>query len=226
MKHIQLELNAGGREQEIHQMYDLLANSTFVTRAETTHWNYSDDGLGIMHYVHGDAERFAGRLEQIDDVKQYDLTEISDQAFYAYLQCDLHDPASRVFSALTQGRLVVNHPIEWTENGSSLVSLVGTSDEIQAAIEDIPDPISVTMNRIGGLQQATEAVEGLLSDRQREAIETALSLGYYERPRDAKLEDVAERMGCARSTAAEHLRKSESKILNAVFDSAEMNRQE
>lgn len=218
MKHVHLELDAGGREREIHSMYDLLANAAFVTRAETTHWNYSDDDLGIMHYIHGDAERFASRLEQIDDVERYDLTGVSDETFYAYLLCDLNGPARRVFGALTQGRLVVNHPIEWTENGSSLVSLVGTSDEIQAAIEDIPDPISVTMHQIGGLQQATEAVEGLLSDRQRAAVKTALSLGYYERPRDATLEDIAEQMGCAPSTAAEHVRKSESKVLNAVFE--------
>lgn len=218
MKHVRLELNAGGRESEIHPMYDLLANAEFVERAKTTHWNYSSDNLGIMHYVSGDGERFAERLEEIDDVQRYDLTDVNETTFYAYLMCDLTGPARRMFDALTQGQLIVHHPIEWTEDGSSFVSVVGTSAEIQAAVEDVPDPVSVTIHRIGGIEQTTDAVEGALSNRQRVAVENALAIGYYEIPREATLEDVAEEMGCARSTAAEHLRKVEAKILTAVFE--------
>lgn len=218
MKHVRLELDAGGREGEIHPMYDLLANAEFVERAKTTHWNYASDTLGIMHYVHGDAERFAARLNGIEDVNQYDLTEVTDSTFYAYLMCDIDGPARRMFGALTQGRLVVHHPIEWTEDGSSFVSVVGTPAEIQAAAEDVPDPVSVTVHQIGGIEGTTEAVEGVLTDRQRLAVERALALGYYAIPREASLEDIAEELGCARSTAAEHLRKSEAKVLGAVFD--------
>lgn len=218
MKHVRLELNAGGREAEIHPMYDLLANAAFVDQAKTTHWNHSGDNLGIMHYVHGDAERFAGRLADIDDVKRYEITDVTANTFYAYLMCDLTGPARRMFGALTQGRLVVHHPIEWTKDGSSFVSVVGTSAEIQAAVEDIPEPVSVTIHQIGGIEQTTDAVKGILSDRQREAVKRALAVGYYATPREATLEDVAETMGCARSTAAEHLRKSEAKVLNALFD--------
>lgn len=218
MKHVRLELDACGRESEIHPMYDLIANAEFVDRAKTTHWNYSSDNLGIMHYVSGDSERFAERLDAIDDVKRYDLTDVNETTFYAYLMCDLTGPARRMFGALTQGRLVVHHPIEWTEDGSSFISVVGTSAEIQAAVEDVPDPVSVTVHRIGGIEQTTDAVEGVLSDRQRVAVKHALAIGYYEIPREATLEDVAEEMGCARSTAAEHLRKVEAKVLTAVFD--------
>lgn len=219
MKHVRLELDAGGREREIHPMYDLLANTEFVERAKTTHWNHSGDNLGIMHYVSGESERFAERLDEIDDIKRYDLTDVNKTTFYAYLMCDLTGPARRMFGALTQGRLIVHHPIEWTEDGSVFVSVVGTSAEIQAAVEDVPDPVSVTVHRIGGIEQTTDAVEGVLSDRQRVAVENALAIGYYEIPREATLEDVAEEMGCARSTAAEHLRKVEAKVLTAVFDS-------
>lgn len=219
MKHVRLELNAGGREREIHPMYDLLANAEFVKRAKTTHWNYSSDNLGIMHYVSGDGERFAERLDEIDDVLDYEMTDVNETTFYAYLICDLTGPARRLFSALTQGQLIVHHPIEWTEDGSSFVSVVGTSAEIQAAVEEVPDPVSVTIHRIGGIEQTTNAVEGSLSTRQRAAVESALALGYYEIPREATLEDVAEEMGCARSTAAEHLRKVEANVLTTVFDS-------
>jgi predicted DNA binding protein len=59
--------------------------------------------------------------------------------------------------------------------------------------------------------------ESLLTDRQREAVEAANDLGYYEIPREASQEDVAERIGCAASTAAEHLRKAETKLLRSIL---------
>lgn len=37
MKHVRLELTADGSESEIHPMYDLLANASFVDRVKTTH---------------------------------------------------------------------------------------------------------------------------------------------------------------------------------------------
>ncbi|MFC6975764.1 helix-turn-helix domain-containing protein [Halomicroarcula sp. GCM10025709] len=61
-------------------------------------------------------------------------------------------------------------------------------------------------------------VETRLSDRQREAVEAALSLGYYDIPRTATHEAVADALDCAPSTAAEHLRKAESRVLHALFD--------
>ncbi|MEF8813524.1 MAG: helix-turn-helix domain-containing protein [Halovenus sp.] len=70
---------------------------------------------------------------------------------------------------------------------------------------------------IGGLEGVPGLDESRLSNRQREAVEVALELGYYETPRTANQEDVAEAMGCATSTAAEHLQKAESKILRAVL---------
>ncbi|MFB6270101.1 MAG: helix-turn-helix domain-containing protein, partial [Halobacterium sp.] len=204
---------------EIHAMYDALANAPFVERAETTHWNYSGGDLGIMHYVHGDSDRFAARLADIEDVERYDVTDVGDDSFYAYLLCDVDGPARQVFGALTQGRLVVNHPIEWTESGTVLVSVVGPAAEVQAAVEDIPDPVEVSVREIGGVGQTADAVGGVLSERQREAVEAALALDYYAIPRGATLEDVADEIGCARSTAAEHLRKSEEKVFDALYDS-------
>mgnify|MGYP002276742734 CR=1 FL=1 len=55
-----------------------------------------------------------------------------------------------------------------------------------------------------------------LTDRQREAVEAGLDLGYYDVPRTTDHEAVADALGCAPSTAAEHLRKAESKLLRAV----------
>ncbi len=57
-----------------------------------------------------------------------------------------------------------------------------------------------------------------MTERQREALEAALSVGYYEVPREADHEAVADAIDCAPSTAAEHLRRGEANALRALFD--------
>lgn len=216
MKHVRLSLTAHGREAELHPMYDLMANGDQVERAETTHVNFTGDDLGIMHYVEGDREDFEAAIAAMDDVHEYELTDAEAGSFYAYLHCDPGD-ATAMFQALTQDRLIRVPPMTFRADGSVTVSLIGVADEIQTAVDEIPGIVDVTIEEITGVGRATGAARSLLSDRQRAALDAALELGYYDIPREASNEDVAEAIGCAPSTAAEHLRKAESAVLQAVF---------
>lgn len=217
MRHVRLELTANGREGEIHPMYDLLANADCVSTARTMHWNVSGDELGIMHHVDGDLPEFEAAIDTIDGVHDYDITRVDEGSFYAYLMCVVTEPASQLFGALTLGRLVVSFPIEWAPDGTVSVAVIGSSEDIQAALDGIPDPVECTVREIGGIEQASEIAESVLTDRQRDAVVTALELGYYDIPRSASISDVATRLDCAKSTAAEHLRKSETKLLSSIF---------
>ncbi len=97
------------------------------------------------------------------------------------------------------------------------VAAVGPSDQLQAAIEGVPDGIETTIEEIGG-SWSRRGVIARLSDRQRAAIAAGIEVGYYETPRQATHADVAAVMECAPSTASEHLRKAESKLLTALFE--------
>jgi predicted DNA binding protein len=52
-----------------------------------------------------------------------------------------------------------------------------------------------------------------LTDRQAAALAAAVELGYFDTPRRASAEDLAEKLGISPSTAVEHLRKAEKKVL-------------
>ena len=58
----------------------------------------------------------------------------------------------------------------------------------------------------------------VLTDRQREALELAHEMGYFERPKGANASEVADRMGVNRSTFSGHLAAAQSKLLDAVLD--------
>lgn len=56
-----------------------------------------------------------------------------------------------------------------------------------------------------------------LTDRQREVLRLAFEMGYYEVPRIASSEDIADRVSLDPSTVAEHLQRAERNLLEAVF---------
>ncbi|AFZ71668.1 helix-turn-helix domain-containing protein [Natronobacterium gregoryi] len=55
-----------------------------------------------------------------------------------------------------------------------------------------------------------------LTDRQREVLETAHELGYFEYPRGSNATEVADAIGIAPSTFTEHLTTAQSKIMDVL----------
>lgn len=217
MKHVRVSVTAGGREDEIHPMYDVWANASFVERATALQWNFTGDALGILHHAVGDDDAFETAVDEIPEVLDYDIVPAGGDTFYAYIRDATTDALAELFGPITRGGLIVIPPIRYHEDGAVTFSIFGPDAEIQAAIETVPDPVDVTIEEIGGLAATAAAVEARLSQRQTEAMEAAADLGYYDVPREASHEDVAAVLGCAPSTAAEHLRKAESKLVSSTF---------
>jgi predicted DNA binding protein len=199
-------------------MYDLLVNAECVERATAMHWNYSGDELGIMQFVEGDPDAFRDAVEEVSEVVDYELTVAGTDAFYVYIRDATNRRLRELFDLLDRSPVVVIPPVEYSPDGSVSYSVFGPSSAIQSVVEEIPEPIRVTVTGVGSIAAVPSAVETTLSDRQRQAIDAAVDLGYYDIPRTATHDDVAGAMGCAPSTAAEHLQKAESKLLRSVVD--------
>jgi predicted DNA binding protein len=63
-----------------------------------------------------------------------------------------------------------------------------------------------------------------LTDRQYEVLAVAHDLGYFEYPRGANAEDVAEELGITQSTFAEHLSAAQSKLVGELLEVSERSR--
>jgi predicted DNA binding protein len=59
---------------------------------------------------------------------------------------------------------------------------------------------------------------GQLTRRQREVLETAHELGYFDHPKGANAGEVAEHLDISRATFREHLGAAQTKLLDAVLD--------
>jgi DNA-binding CsgD family transcriptional regulator len=198
-------------------MVEPILESEYVAESKLLDVNLAnDDRPTLLFVIEGDRERFAAALDAIPEILDHDLTPIDSGRFYAYLRPETNPAIRDLLSTLTRDGLVISLPVVYRD-GSVRVELVGTANVLQNAIDDLPAGIRVHVTQVGEYDTDRESVASALSDRQREAVETGLSLGYYEIPRQATHEDIAERMDCAPNTASEHLQKAEAKIVAAVM---------
>jgi len=218
MKHVRVRLTAHGRESDVHPMYGVLTEASFVERATALQWNYTGDALGILHHVVGDADALERAMGEIPEVVGYDMARVTDRSCYVYVRDATTGPLRELFAPVSSGGLLVVPPVTYEPDGTVVFSMFGPDDELQDAVTSVPAPLEVTIEAVGGLADTTAAVEATLTNRQREIATTAVTMGYYDVPRTASQEDIADELDCAPSTVAEHLRKAESRIMRGQFN--------
>lgn len=200
-------------------IFNLLARSTSVTETRLYEWNISaNQSVTGLFEVIGDRDRFQGELSELDSVKWYDITPVSDRRFNLLMVLDLGNATllSKGLEELTQEKLILMKPVLY-RNGRNRAQIVGTSSVLQSVISELPPERDMSIERIGVFNQRRERPLSGLSDRQQETLSVAFELGYYEFPRAATHADIAERLDCAPNTASEHLQKAEAKIISTAL---------
>lgn len=140
-------------------------------------------------------------------------------------------PQIRKFSVLSQGSDRAD-VVTWAEQSSILEHLLKTNcvfvgptivkggienwqimapsrEELQEAIASLETHAEIAYIR----GSAPADMSGQLTEKQANALAIAVDIGYFDTPRRASIEDVAAKLGLAPSTAVEHLRKAEKKVL-------------
>jgi len=112
-----------------------------------------------------------------------------------------------------------------SEGRCTVVVRTSADTDVRAVVErvqaDFPDAELRAKRQQGGERPDEELVpEGVLdglTDRQLEAVETAYGAGYFEWPRDATAEDVAEELDIASPTFHNHLRKAQNALIGELL---------
>ena len=58
---------------------------------------------------------------------------------------------------------------------------------------------------------------GKLTEKQMDAVVAAYNNGYYQTPREANVQNIADRVHVPRTTLQEHLNKAENKLISAII---------
>lgn len=98
-------------------------------------------------------------------------------------------------------------------------------EELRAVVADLRDRFPdgnvtrLVRSPAGERPQDSAFVDrGRLTARQREVLETAYEMGYFERPRRANATEVAAELDISPSTFGEHLSAAEAKVFADLFE--------
>lgn len=200
----------------IHPVDAVIADSE-ASREALMHVNALGDGTGVLLYrLRGDPETVVENIEGHDDVIAHDLLDVQEETFHVYLHVLPGEPAGSLMALAQKYALMIDTPLEFTDRGGLRTTVVGTHEMLRQALAEVPDDVQISVEQVGQYSPDRRDMLSMLTDRQLEVFETAVELGYYEIPRRATHEDIADALECAPSTVDEHLRKAESRVLSTL----------
>lgn len=212
MRYLRAVLETG--PETTHPMHAFVADHGDLTDYRLLQWTPTGaDETSLLFHVRGDREAYEAALVERAEPVAYAVAPDVASSFYVYVRDRLSEPARRLAGAFAGSGLVVVPPVEYRDDRTVALGVVGPGDALQAAVAAVPDEVGVDVRRVGRYDAAALSPTGRLTDRQYEAVRVAVEAGYYETPRTATVADVAAELGCAPGTAAEHLRKAVSRVL-------------
>jgi predicted DNA binding protein len=223
MKHIRITARPDPDRMPPFLAY--LLDSPDVAEARAVDWNRAAPNTTTHLYaIDGDVEQFGAAARDTTGVESVALSAVDEPRSYALL--GVRDDEVAMFgvieAALARAGLVVRRPLVYRD-GKIHGHVVGDPDALQTVLDRAPDALQLQVDKIGRFPSARANPASELSDRQWEALEAALDLGYYDKPRGATHEEIAEALGCAPNTASNHLQKAEAKLVHAVMDDIGVN---
>lgn len=199
----------------LHPADRALVEEPSVERRSISQVTLLEDGTAVMLYrFRGPAARAQTALEAVDSVVAADVTEGPD--CLAYIHVEANDTVESLLRILLEQEIVIDPPIDCLPNGSVRTTLVGTSDAIRRAVDQVPDELHVSLESLGDYQPEHSTLAARLTERQHEILEAAVEMGYYEVPRRATHDDIAADVGLSAGTVGEHLRKVEGTVLSTL----------
>jgi len=201
----------------IHPVDRTIAAQTAVSREAIMHFDALGDGSTILLYrLTGDAPELVEALADHSERYAHDLMDVDGDAFHLYLHVAPGEPTRSLMALAEKYALIIETPIEFIHSNSVAMTVIGDHDMLRAAIDEMPDSLTIAVDQVGTYAPDRRDMLSALTDRQLEVFRTAVELGYYEIPRLATHEEIADRMECAPSTVDEHLRKAESRVLQSL----------
>jgi len=178
------------------------------------------DGTYAMLYrvVGGDGDELPGVLADHEEVLEFDVVDAGDRRHYVFVNVLARESVDALLDVVEAHRLLLDPPFHVTADGIR-ATVSGDPDSLREAFVDVDElDVSIEVEWTGGFQPDEPSPLARLTDRQREALQVAHRLGFYETPREASYEEIGEALDCAPSTANELLRRAEACVVDELLD--------
>jgi predicted DNA binding protein len=150
-------------------------------------------------------DNVADAIRTHPDIFAYDQLFASDRRGIAQYEADERG----LYEFLWESSLPPEFPIV-AENGRMEFALTATQEQFEAfgAALDETDRQYELLSLVH-----TDEDDNLLTERQRECLQTALHQGYFEVPRECTLAELSEAINVDKSTASETIRRGQARVL-------------
>lgn len=201
------------RDGALHPLDRTLGDDPAVTREAIHRVELLDDDSVVMFAeASGDADRLRQILADSDHVRDFTVTDDGDGRMFSYSHYEPNEAIRELMTRRREQELLVKMPVEYTADGGMRATYVGRAEDFRGAMADQPESVDVEILSTGEYRPDAEDLYARLTARQREILAAAVELGYYDNPRRATQEEVAETVGASASTVGEHLRKVEASV--------------
>jgi hypothetical protein len=212
MKRVQFSVTYPDRF--VHPLQGQVAGAAPITRAELLMWSPTAEATALV-WCDGDRPATEAAVSATDSLLEHALVEGSGGT-YAFLRQERYEFAPALLDLVAESRVIFLPPIVFRETGDVRFEAVGARESLGAFYEALAELGDVTVEEVHEFERRT--APSRLTERQRAALETGVSVGYYEIPREGNVTDVADALDCSRSTAGELLRKAEAAVIRAYTE--------
>jgi predicted DNA binding protein len=148
-------------------------------------------------------------VEFFTDSEQVEHVEQLDEANYLITKT-----SCGAYSAIDRNHGVLRRQSRVLANRRVYTVLFFRREDLRAMIDDFNRIGTVTLGKLTEFNKS----KSMLTDRQLEVVTCALEEGYFEWPRRISSEELADELDISRTTALEHLRKAQSKLLTSAIE--------
>ena len=108
------------------------------------------------------------------------------------------------------------HVVLEVADHDALMSVLETVSELDTAVR------TQNISQANLSRETTVNIDlALLTEKQRETLELALSKGYYERPRETDLTALADHLKISKSAVSQRIRNAETKLIKSALEQYE-----
>ncbi|MFA9417503.1 helix-turn-helix domain-containing protein [Natrinema sp. HArc-T2] len=198
----------------VHPLQRRLMESTPLARAELLMWSPTDDATTLF-WCDGDRAATEQLVAGLDSLLVHTAVDVSDGTCVFLRQAD-YEFAPAILETIADAAVIFLPPVIFLETGEVQFEAVGEPAALSTFYENLSELGAVTVEQVHEFER--RSTPSALTDRQRAALEAAVSVGYYEVPRDGTVADVAGILECASSTAGELLRKAERAVVTGFLE--------
>jgi predicted DNA binding protein len=194
-----------------HPLHRRLTGDGPVTRADVLIWGPTADVTALI-WFDGEPAAVEVVLDAVDSATGTQLIA-ADDGTYAFVRQSEYELPDGALEAVADSRIAFVPPLSFRSSGVARFEAAGEPAALSEFYGDLDAAFDTTVVRVREFRRWPEPAR--LTDRQRQALEAAVAVGYYDVDRSGSVADVATELDCAPSTAGELLRRAESAVLTA-----------